>query len=219
MGLGNLFGLLGGGHVGTNPYASQQSNAAASLGGVASGYGQFGQGELGQYDRFSPQYDQAVTQDARLLQSDPYTDSYSAGKIAQATGTTTAAYQSAKANLQAEMARRGISGGGAEVGGLAGIEASRAGAISGAANNVAMQSVQQRYQNADALTNLYSGATKSAEQGYLDALGGQESVYGQQAGIYGNLGSQWDNVQEYNGQADDELGKLAGTALTAYGRR
>ena len=103
---------------------------------------------------------------------------------------------------------------------MAGIDASRAGAISGAANNVVMQAVQQRYQNADALTNLYGGATNSARQGYMGALSGADGAYGQQAGIYGNLGNEWQNAQEFNAQQDDGFGKLlgglAGTALGGY---
>lgn len=211
----NLGSFFGAGPQISNPYAAQQGAAAAGVAGAGQNLNNFGQTQLAGYNVAQPQYLQAVKNESNILTSDPYTDSYSTGKIAQATNTTTAAYQAAKASLAQDMARRGIAGGSADIGGNSAIDAAAAGQVSSAANNVAQDAINQRNVNAAANTQLLGGVADADRTGFTGAESGAAGADATAGGIYGNLGAQSIQAQQDNNQNSDVLGNLFGAGIGA----
>jgi len=179
FGLSSLFG--GGPKV--NPYYQQmQAQGLAGLGQVAGQAGQLGaQGrELSSYTM--PAYTQQLQNVGQMLTQDPYTDAYRTAQINQATGGVGSAYQQGAAQLQSQLAQRGLDSSGLMAGGLADLDASRAGALASPMLGVGLNAVQTRTGN-----NLqWMGLLGSANQ---DATNMQQNANQQQMGAYGQMGS------------------------------
>ena len=225
-GLGALSGLFGGGD--SKDYGSSGDLSAGrrylnqenALGGQ---YGNLSSQAMGQYGADNGQYRSAAGNYANLLQQNPYTDQYSAAQLAQSGAGTSAAYSRARANLQANAAGMGLGGGGGSAlsGGLAGIDASQAGTLSGQQNQLALQAIAQHRQNMGQLTDLYGGIAGQDYGRGTSALGAQEGVDRSLAGSYLGLGDQERNMeigyqQQMNQATSAGLGSL-GSSLGAAG--
>jgi hypothetical protein len=171
-------------------------------------------------DITDPAYKAQLGRVQDILSTDPYTDSYSAAKIAGATAGTDAAYQAAKSRLTGDLAARGLSGSGAMAGGLAQIEAGRAGVLSSAANDVAMQAIQDRTQRAQQLLGILGNARDDAFSQRSGALGAEAGVDSSIAGDYGQAYGQelLHADSRFNGMMN-LLGGLGGAAGSIYGAR
>lgn len=212
---GLLSSLFGGGSVQQNPFMPQINSEISSANQIAGNLAGLGASAANTYSQFSPQANQAIENYARYLQQNPYTSAYSTALLNQATNGTTTAYQQARAQLQSQLASRGMSGSGLEAGGLAGLDASQAATMGTAQNNLALQEISQLGLNQQALVNLLSGqagtAYNQASSGYGDAAG----IYNNAASLYGSVGDAQMNADAaYQKQQQDALlqsfGFLAG---------
>ena len=185
---GALGSLFGGGSAPQNPFMPQINSELTNANQMASDLSGLGASAANTYSQFGPQANQATENYARYLQQNPYTSAYSTALLNQATNGTTTAYQQARAQLQSQLASRGMGGSGLEAGGLAGLDASQAATMGMAQNNLALQEVNQLGLNRQALVNLLSGAAGAgygqASAGYGDAAG----IYNNAASLYGSLG-------------------------------
>jgi hypothetical protein len=193
-------------------YTSTLQNIAGNLGNL---YGQ----QQGQYQTDQANQNRAANAYSQYLQSNPATNTYNAQQIASAERGASEGAQAAKANLSADLARRGISPNSSMgVGGLASINQGLAENNANIQNQNAINN-ENRYQQ-----NLATNA------GLWGNLAGQDygratSTAGQQAGIEGNLMSEADQMalDQYNQQvvqnnANSALwGSLAGAAANIPG--
>lgn len=180
-----LSSLFGGGDYGAGGFLNDYKNTIGQEQGLVGQYGSLASQAGQDYGRYSSGYSDALTNYANLLKQNPYTDSYSTSVLNQATNGLTNDYLGAKAALTADLARRGLASPGADssmlTGGLASIEAQRAGQLAAAQNNLAMQEIDRQYQNDQALTDLYGGAANTA-------YGRETGALGEQAGLLQNIG-------------------------------
>lgn len=183
--LGGLFG----GKAPTIPYTNQIQGALGSAGVQASNISNLASQAQNAYNQFSPQANAAIENYARYLQQNPYTSAYSTALLNRATSSTTASYQQAKSQLQADLASRGMLGSGYMAGTLGAVDVSQAQALASAQNNLALQDIGQLSQNQADLVGLFSGAANGA---YGQATTG----YGNAAGIYDSIASQYEGLGE-----------------------
>lgn len=174
-----------------NYYTNQRDNTAKRLSSQRSAYGNIAAGGQSLYNSVNPQYQSAVQRVSQRLQQDPYTDSYSAAKLAKATSGTERDYQSARANLASDMARRGLApSSGAGVGGFSAIEAARAGAMAQARGNLAYQQIAERDARDQALLQLLGGARQEGLQQEMGGYGKQDALDQYLGQYYGGIVSE-----------------------------
>jgi hypothetical protein len=194
---------------------SQIEGALDSAGNQANNLSFLGNQASNAYNQFSPQANAAIENYARYLQQNPYTSAYSTALLNQATNGTTAAYQQAKAQLQAELAARGMSGSGLAAGSLGAIDASQAATMANAQNNIAMQGINQYGQNQATLANLLSGAANNAYGQASTNYGDAANLYNTIAQQYGQLGNQQEQYNmDYQNEQDQALAGL-GSGLSS----
>lgn len=211
---GGLFGK----RKNRNPFRDQINAQTRNLQNIGQTYAGMANGAQSRYNTYRPQADRALSTYTDYLKQDPYTDQVSTRVLGNATTGTNLAYDAAKANLAASMARRGLSGdSSAQLGGDTAIETARAGDFAGAQSQLAMAKLGKRESNLSQLTGLLGGVADNEYGNWQDATG-------RQAGITSNL---LDTYTEQNRQANAEsaadynqqvglwsnLGGLAGSAL------
>lgn len=217
--LGGLGGLFGRRRRGPNPNQVGLNQSMDRLNQVRQNYGNMYNSAASTYNRYNPQYTQAVDDAVRYYRNDPNTDSARSRYISQATAGTTGAYQGAKAALAAEMARRGLSGSSVDVGGLASLEGARAADMGRAANAWAQEALTRRESNLQNLLNLLGSVRSDERSTMASALGAQGSIDQNQASMYANL---LQNDQARAAQQQNALfgllGELGGAAGNIIGR-
>lgn len=198
--------LFGGGKPPQNPYMPEVNSYLGNAGQMAGNLAGLGAAASNTYSQFSPQANQAVENYARYLQQNPYTSAYSTALLNHATNGTTTAYQQARAQLQSDLASRGMLGSGLEAGGLADIDASQAATMGTAQNNLAMQEIGQLGLNQQALVNLLSGAAGTAYGQANTSFGDAGGIYSNIANEYGSLGNaQMTANMDYQKQQQDAV--------------
>jgi hypothetical protein len=213
----SLSDLFGGGRV-DKSYAVKRDNALGQLGDLRGLFRNLGNSSEGVLDITDPAYKTQIGKVTDILSTDPYTDSYSAGKISGATAGTDAAYQAARARLTGDLASRGLADSGTMAGGLAQIENGRAGILSGATNDVAMQAIQDRQQRAQQLLGVLGNARSGAIGERSGALGAEAGIDSNMASGYGEAyGQELQAQQAKQAQLMSLLGGLGSAAGSAYG--
>ncbi|HEY3332576.1 MAG TPA: hypothetical protein VGK19_21275 [Capsulimonadaceae bacterium] len=211
--LGTIGGTyLAGGYKGTDWSALEPYTA--HLSGVGGKFTGLGDAALAQYDTDNAAYRSALSNYKDYLTQDPFTDSRDASYINNATAGLSDAYNKAQSSLTANLAKRGINAGSsAGVGGLAGIEAARAGAIGNAQNALADKAVADHEHRLSGLLSLMGGAAASDYSRGTSALNSAQDTYGTLAGI-GLQQGEFD--QKRRDKNSTEFGDLAGTVADAY---
>lgn len=148
--------------------------------------------------------------ETRYLQTDPYTSQYGARQVAGATAGNTAAFQAARSNLSASLARRGLTDSSQLAGGLAGIDSAQAASTAGAQNQLAQAAIRNQGQRISALTALRGGL---ANQDYARGAG----LLGNVASNYLNIGNQERGLDmNAQGAQNSLIGGGAGMIAGAY---
>jgi len=132
---------------------------------------------------------------------------------------TNAAFDAAHSNLEADLARRGISGSSVDAGTTGALEGARATDISNAQNNLAMQKVGSEQSRLAALTDLYGNVAQRYNTQGNQGRAAQGQLTGDIAGIYQNLnasGNAEANLE--NSQTNSALSGAAGAIGQYYGR-
>lgn len=173
----------------TSPYRADQKEQATALNGIAGSYTQTQNRGNSGLATLDPQYQNALASATANLQTDKFTDSYSAAKVADGTSGLMSAYSRAMANSASANARRGL-GGGITAGTNASIENSRATALASARNNVAREAVDDRQHRALQLVQLLSSARSGYAQEEQAGRAGQASISGNLLDYYGNMAQQ-----------------------------
>lgn len=207
-------GLLGRGH---NPY-SGQSTADLSAGrgylgqlaGIGGQYGQAAAQQMGDYGADNGAYRSALGNEEQHLQTNPYTQAYGASQVANAAGSTTQAFNAARAHLTASLAARGMGQSGSMAGALSGLDSREAGAQAGLQNGLAQQAVANQGQRMAALTGLTGGAAGQDYARGMGALGAQGGIDSGLGNSYLGLGQQEQNLGlEYQGAQNSMIGSGA----------
>lgn len=204
---------LFGGSAPKNPYSPEITGALGAASGNAGALSGAGQQQLGAFNSFAPTATGQVNSYLNLLNQNPYTDSFSASQLANASNGLQGNYQAAGSNLTQQLANRGIGGGGlggassALAGGLAGIDLSKAGTLSQLQNSNAMNAIQQRYANL--------GQAANVAQGYAGQLFGQGTgALNQGAGIDLGVAQGYQGLSNQQQQSNEgyaqQLGGLGG---------
>ena len=196
-------------------YLSQQN-------GIGNQYGQQAQNSLANYGTDNGSYRGAAQNYANYLSRDPYTDSYSAAKLAAASSGSSDAYSRARANLQSTAGGLGLGGGAGSMlyGGMAGIDASQAGQMAGQQNNLALQAIAQHRQNLGQMTDLYGGMAGTDYSRGMNALGAQSGIDQSLSGAYLGLGQQEQGLELQSQQQQNQAfgGAMSGLA-SIYGTK
>ncbi len=206
-----------------NPFRAEMDQQTQTLSGVAGQYGGMAKTAQNRYNTFRPQADAALGDYADYLKQDPFTDQVSTQVLGRATAGTNTAYDAAKSNLAASMARRGLSGdSSAQVGGDAAIETARAGDFSRAENDLALRRLDTRRSNLSTLTGLLGGQAENERGNAIDATGRQAGVSGSLLDYYAgqNREANADNDAAYGNTMStiSGLGSLAGGMAGGGGR-
>ena len=192
-------------------YAGDANSALRNQGAVANQLGTFAQGDTAAYNQFAPQARAATQGEADYLRQNPYTDNFSTQALNRATSGVTSAYLRSRANLSSDLARRGMGGdSSALTGGLAAMDASRAGIIGNAGEELAYRKIADNGGRLAQLAQLLSGAGQSAQQGAEGALTPQAS-------IYGNMGSAYDVMAQQARQRASAAGAAQAGAFGNIG--
>ena len=234
LGSAALSGLFGGSGQAPNvPYTNQITGDIGSeeVGGqnnygTAGNLSSLGNQQTGAFNAFAPTATNQTNSYLNLLNQNPYTDSYSAGQLANATSGLNTAYGQGVSQLQQSLGSRGLGGDGSSggmnstmAGGLTALGAGKAQTLGQTANQIAMNAIQQRYQN---LGTAQGVASNYANQLYGQGVGAdQAAVAANQsaAGIFGNAAQQYLGLgglqQGANQQYQQQLGGVG--SLLGYG--
>lgn len=208
----NLSKILGLGPV-QSPYRNQQAQFTQQMGNLSGTFNnRLGRGTAA-VNRFDPMYQSAVRARVNTLQQDPYASEQDALTLGRAAGQNAAAYGVARGNVARLLARRGI-GGGIEAGALGNLEAARFGDMAQARTQTALARLAQRNMNQQEAINLLGGARQMYGGEEMQALQGLQGLYGNVAGMYGNLASQDEAAKM---AARQQMMGLIGTAASAFG--
>lgn len=214
---GALAGGLSESKAPSNPYSGREVEAANKLGDVGAADAALTHSAQQGYDAFNPQYKDAANSYADYLKQDPYTDSYSTAALGKATAGTNAAYNAAQSNLYASNAARGLSNDSSGLqGGLASIEAGKAGQVAGAQNNLALQKVADHQRNLGMLADFLHGA-RNDERGAVQAgNAAQAGIAGEQASIYSGLNNSANEVKASQQKRSDDSNSALFGALGQF---
>ncbi len=233
--IGPAIGLLGGlfGKKSNNQasgYYGQASGAYNREGQIGNQIGANGAQAMGSFNTYDPQYQGAVNARAAYLKTDPYTDTRDSADLNRATAGLNHQYDTAGANLSADMARRGLdTGDGGQnsmlAGGVASLLASKASAHAGAQNAQAYNQIAQRNSNSQQLVGLLGGAADGYYSRGAQAQTEDANIQGNVAGGFNNMGNaslaqnNFENGQAnaVMGQAGNSLGYLLGRGKTPMG--
>jgi hypothetical protein len=208
-----LFGLGGGGaRKAAQPYMNQANtslgqarNVGGQLGTLASGYGGlaslYGGQERGAVQNYADNLSRGTTETQR------------SALVGGMLGNADHNYLQGQSNLTANLAARGLGNSGNAAGGLMGLEAARAGAVTNAGNQANLYADQLRTQNLGQLNSLYGGLENQYAGRQTGLLGQQAGIYGNAAGQYSNLGQQAANYAQQDEQA--QLAAIQGLVSTA----
>ena len=178
--VGGLLGAGGGGgsspnYTAANGYMNQQQGAAGNIGTATNPY-------LTQLPGAQANANNALTGYESYLNTDQGTNQHQAEAAAQSSQGAAAAYARAMANLSASLGARGMgTNSSIGAGALTDLAAQRAQGQAQQASQFAYQNYLNNQGNAAKLYDVTQGA---ANNDWAKALQG----YGEQAGIYGNLG-------------------------------
>lgn len=216
-GIGALGSFLGGGQK-TNPYAGQIQDQADYLAKLRAQQGEAQENAQSGVDQFDPAYRTAVTSEANLLGTDPFTDQYSTEVLGKATEGTNAAYAGASAAAAQDLARRGLSGGSLDRGTPESLRAAQAGEIANAQNNLAQEKISSADSRAAALTGLLGGVSGGYRNAAAGGLNSEVGTTGDISNIYQNLNAAGNQVAEENNRnLSTAIGGAAGAIGTAIG--
>lgn len=210
-----LTSLFSKGKSPSNPYLPEMLGELKSEGNEASNLNSLGTSASNTYNQFSPQANQAVEDYSRYLTSNPFTNTVNQALLNRATGSTTAAYQQARAQLAASLAARGLSGSGAEAGALSGLDQSELGTLGAANANLGLQEAQDYGQNLGENVNLLSGAASRGLAGATSAYGDAGRLYGDAASLYAGVGQSQEEDQMRQQQEQNQLESGLGSGLGA----
>jgi hypothetical protein len=172
----------------TDPYGADRNRATGQLGINSGLYDNLRQSSASLFNAADPAFQKTFGRVRNLLETDPYTDSYSAAQLAGATAGTERAYQAAKANLADDLAQRGLSESGLMTGGLGAIENGRASILAGAGNDLAMRKIDDQRERALQLLGIEGGVRSQALGEEEAALGAQDNNSRFLASLFSNLG-------------------------------
>lgn len=181
MGLGDILGLTP--NTAGSGALALSNGYLGSLGNVAAAYGSLASQSAGQYSGDNASYRQALQNQSDLLQQG-FGNQDRAGYIAGQTANVGGAYQQGQANLTNDLSARGLGMSGSAAGGLADLDASRAGAYSTAANQAQNYFSNAQLQRSNQLTNLLGGAASTDYGRQTSALGAQGGLDSTLAGDY-----------------------------------
>ncbi|BDI33331.1 hypothetical protein CCAX7_53820 [Capsulimonas corticalis] len=229
MGLFNFVSdVLGGGDHGAAGYGAQAGNyqglsdlATEHVGDQIAQYGKIANEGQSEYNMYDPGYNAAIAARAQRLQQNPFTQQSQDAYLANRIGPTTAAYNTARANMATNAYTRGLdtpsSGGASSVyaGNDAYLQNGQLGRLNAADNSYADWANQEQNNRETQLLSLLGGARDQGLNQWQSGLGSEASGNEWTAGKYGEDAQRYYGLQQ---QAEQQQANDTSATLGLIGQ-
>lgn len=204
-----------------NPYAAPAASMYTQAGGYGNSVANEGQRQQTAYNQFAPQQQNIMQSYLQRLGMNYGTDANSEAQFNRSNGNAALGWGGAQANLESELAQRGIAGAGpnsAYAGGTAAILGQEAGSNANIQNQVAQQSIAQNMAQAGEANNVASGyANNLYNEGQSGLEGGASAVDSAAGGLFGIGQAQAQAQAAANASQQNSFGSLVGLGGQIYG--